>query len=114
MMNLQLRSDFRCKYGDHIQHTQDESKFSEHDTPARADFLPNSGLSEQLVCLTESQVAVEMAGVRGSGKHLLCKWTGPFYPISSNSFNYHSHPLFPEQTHPMYSGVHVVQHLTPP
>lgn len=39
MMNLQLRSDFRCKYGDHIQHTQDESKFSEHDTPARADFL---------------------------------------------------------------------------
>lgn len=83
-------------------------------TPARADFLHDSGLSEQLVCLTESQVTVEMAGVRGSGTHLLCKWTAPFYPISSSSFNYPSHPLFPEQTHPMYSGVHVVQHLTPP
>ena len=96
--------------------SQDES---EHDTSQG--WLPDSELSEQLVCLTESQVTVETesqvtvetesqvtvetAGVRGSGKHLLCKWTAPFYPISSSSFNYPSHPLFPEQTHPMYSAV---------
>ena len=97
MMDLKLRSDFN---DNHIQHSQDES---EHDTSQG--WLPDSELSEQLVCLTESQVTVEMAGVRGSDKHLLCKWTAPFYPISSSSFNYPSHPLFPEQTHPMYSAV---------